>query len=72
MPASKQEQQHCGTLVEWARERRSAGCGYWAFLKHWTLPHPLQCLHKAIAICKPGTPYRDIGDVITKHAKQFG
>lgn len=32
----------------------------------------LQCLHKAIAICKPGTPYRDIGDVITKHAKQFG
>ncbi|KAL4434793.1 hypothetical protein ABPG77_005320 [Micractinium sp. CCAP 211/92] len=30
------------------------------------------CLHKAIAICKPGTPYRDIGDVITKHAKQFG
>lgn len=33
---------------------------------------PLQCLHKAIAICKPGTPYRDIGDVISKHAKAHG
>jgi methionine aminopeptidase len=31
---------------------------------------PLQCLHKAIEICKPGTPYREIGDVISKHAKQ--
>ncbi|KAI3432398.1 hypothetical protein D9Q98_003954 [Chlorella vulgaris] len=30
------------------------------------------CLHKAIAICKPGTPYRDIGDVISKHAKAHG
>ncbi|EFN52273.1 hypothetical protein CHLNCDRAFT_54612 [Chlorella variabilis] len=30
------------------------------------------CLHKAIAICKPGTPYRDIGEVISKHAKAHG
>lgn len=28
------------------------------------------CLWKAIAICKPGTFYRDVGDVITKEAKQ--
>lgn len=27
---------------------------------------------KAIAICKPGTRYRDIGDVITKHVHPFG
>jgi methionyl aminopeptidase len=27
------------------------------------------CLWKAIAKCKPGTFYRDLGDVITKHAK---
>lgn len=27
------------------------------------------CLQKAIAMVKPGTRYRDIGDVITKHAK---
>jgi methionyl aminopeptidase len=31
-----------------------------------------ECLHKAIAICKPGTPYREIGEVITKHAKAHG
>lgn len=37
------------------------------------LPRPtLQCLHKAIAICKPGVPYREIGEVITKHAKAHG
>ncbi len=35
-------------------------------------PTAVQCLHKAIAICKPGTPYREIGEVITKHAKAHG
>ncbi len=30
------------------------------------------CLMKALAICKPGTRYRDIGDVITKHAAANG
>merc|ERR1711991_95804 len=28
-----------------------------------------ECLWKAIAACKPGAFYRDLGDVITKHAK---
>ena len=27
-----------------------------------------ECLEKAIQICKPGVPYREIGDVIQKHA----
>lgn len=31
-----------------------------------------ECLHKAIAMCKPGTRYRDLGDVITKHASSNG
>eukprot|EP00217_Crustomastix_stigmatica_P015138 CAMPEP_0183793070 /NCGR_PEP_ID=MMETSP0803_2-20130417/2982_1 /TAXON_ID=195967 /ORGANISM="Crustomastix stigmata, Strain CCMP3273" /LENGTH=509 /DNA_ID=CAMNT_0026037443 /DNA_START=48 /DNA_END=1577 /DNA_ORIENTATION=- len=30
----------------------------------------LACLEKAIAICKPGTRFRDIGDVISRHAQQ--
>ena len=34
--------------------------------------HNTQCLHKAIAICKPGTRYRDIGEAITKHARAQG
>lgn len=29
-------------------------------------------LMKAIAVCKPGVRYRDIGDVISKHAHQYG
>lgn len=33
---------------------------------------PPQCMFKAIEICKPGTPYREIGEVITKHAKAHG
>lgn len=30
------------------------------------------CLMKAIAMCKPGVRYRDVGDVITKHASSCG
>lgn len=30
------------------------------------------CLAKAIALCKPGVRYRDLGDVITKHATSSG
>jgi len=30
------------------------------------------CMFKAIEICRPGTPYREIGEVITKHAKTHG
>lgn len=30
------------------------------------------CLMKALDICKPGVRYRDIGDVITKHASSNG
>ncbi len=31
-----------------------------------------ESLMKAIAACKPGTRYRDIGDIITKHATANG
>ncbi len=43
-------------------------------LPHWpfTLSPLAQCLFKAIAICKPGTRYREIGDGITKHATSQG
>jgi methionyl aminopeptidase len=30
------------------------------------------CLMKALAICKPGVRYRDVGDIITKHASSQG
>jgi len=30
------------------------------------------CLAKAIAMCKPGVRFRDVGDVITKHAQANG
>jgi hypothetical protein len=30
------------------------------------------CLAKAIAMCKPGVRYRDVGDVITRHAQANG
>lgn len=30
------------------------------------------CLAKAIAMCKPGVRYRDVGDVISKHAQANG
>lgn len=30
------------------------------------------CLMAALAICKPGTRYRDVGDVITRHATANG
>lgn len=30
------------------------------------------CLAKAIAMCKPGVRFRDIGEVITKHAHANG
>eukprot|EP00983_Pelagomonas_calceolata_P051597 1142477-Pelagomonas_calceolata.AAC.4 len=30
------------------------------------------CLAKAIAMCKPGVRYRDVGEVITKHAQANG
>ncbi len=33
---------------------------------------PAQCLMKAIAMVKPGTRFRDVGDVISKHAKLNG
>ena len=40
------------------------------------LPHVLQVTHDAlmlaIAACKPGMRYRDIGDIITKHASKNG
>ena len=29
-------------------------------------------LMKAIAICKPGVRYREVGEVITKHVHQYG
>lgn len=32
----------------------------------------LQCLELAIAACKPGARYRDLGDIITKHATKAG
>lgn len=32
----------------------------------------MQCLWAAINICKPGARYREIGDVITKHAHKEG
>lgn len=32
----------------------------------------LECLERAIAIVKPGTRFRDVGDVITKHASANG
>jgi len=31
-----------------------------------------ECLEKAIQICKPGVQYREVGDVIEKHAKSQG
>ena len=31
-----------------------------------------ECLHLAIDICRPGTRYRDLGDVISKHAHSAG
>mmetsp|Transcript_28312 Transcript_28312/g.34393 ORF Transcript_28312/g.34393 Transcript_28312/m.34393 type:complete len:384 (-) Transcript_28312:108-1259(-) len=31
-----------------------------------------ECLEKAIATVKPGMRYRDVGDVITRHASQMG
>eukprot|EP00793_Prasinoderma_coloniale_P006335 PRCOL_00001165-RA len=31
-----------------------------------------ECLHKGIAICKPGVPFSHIGDVITQHAHAEG
>eukprot|EP00204_Picochlorum_oklahomense_P002399 CAMPEP_0118799164 /NCGR_PEP_ID=MMETSP1161-20130426/1449_1 /TAXON_ID=249345 /ORGANISM="Picochlorum oklahomensis, Strain CCMP2329" /LENGTH=391 /DNA_ID=CAMNT_0006726811 /DNA_START=541 /DNA_END=1716 /DNA_ORIENTATION=- len=31
-----------------------------------------ECLHKAIEACKPGTRYRDIGSIISKHAHSKG
>lgn len=31
-----------------------------------------ECLHLAIAACRPGTRYRDLGDIITKHATKAG
>ena len=37
--------------------------------KVWGL---LQCLSKAIAACKPGMRYRDVGDIITSHASSQG
>mmetsp|Transcript_4152 Transcript_4152/g.8533 ORF Transcript_4152/g.8533 Transcript_4152/m.8533 type:complete len:390 (-) Transcript_4152:145-1314(-) len=30
----------------------------------------LECLEKAIAICKPGVRYREVGEVVTRHASQ--
>lgn len=30
------------------------------------------CLAKAVAMCKPGVRYRDVGDVISKHAQSNG
>ena len=30
------------------------------------------CLYKAIEIVKPGVPYREIGEVIERHAKSKG
>jgi methionyl aminopeptidase len=30
------------------------------------------CLMKALAACKPGARYRDMGDIITKHATSQG
>ena len=31
-----------------------------------------ECLQKAIQACKPGVQYRDLGDIIEKHAKANG
>jgi hypothetical protein len=31
-----------------------------------------ECLEKAIAACKPGARYRDMGNIITKHAHSNG
>lgn len=31
-----------------------------------------ECLAQAIAACKPGVRYRDMGDIISKHAKGAG
>ena len=31
-----------------------------------------QCLMLAVAACKPGVRYRDMGDIITKHAHAHG
>jgi methionine aminopeptidase type I len=31
-----------------------------------------ECLHKAIDACKPGTRYRDIGDIVSTHASKNG
>jgi methionyl aminopeptidase len=31
-----------------------------------------ECLQKALEACKPGTLYRDLGGIITKHAKDSG
>jgi methionyl aminopeptidase len=31
-----------------------------------------ECLHLAIAACRPGTRYRDLGDIISKHANKAG
>lgn len=31
-----------------------------------------ECLQKAIELVKPGARYRDIGDIITKHAREHG
>jgi len=31
-----------------------------------------ECLHLAIAGCRPGARYRDIGDIISKHAQKAG
>ncbi len=32
----------------------------------------LQCLQKAMAEVKPGAKFRDIGDIISRHAQQQG
>lgn len=31
-----------------------------------------ECLQKAIDLVKPGARYRDVGDIITKHAREHG
>jgi methionyl aminopeptidase len=35
-------------------------------------PPPAQCLELAIAACKPGTRYRELGEIISKHAHRHG
>lgn len=31
-----------------------------------------ECLQKAIEICKPGTMYREVGNIITKYIEENG